>query len=639
MSSHSAARAAHARNPSDTMDDDESEERPETPASFESAQAGVKRLEAIASTWTKTALYVAYVGIALTAWATSLESQTTTNLTIYATSSFSAHSLVSTVLVVQGVVLSVVKPPMSKIADVFGRLEAFSLSIVLYVIGYIQQAAANDVKTYAAAQIFYSAGQTGLQILIQIFIADTSDLLNRALVVTLPDVPFLVNVWIGPPLADAILRNLTWRWGYAIWAVVLPVAFLPLALTLLINQRKAAKLGLLPPSPFEGKSHWEIAKTLWFELDVFGLLLLCAGFCLILIPLTIGAGAVGNDPSILVMLIVGALCVIAFPFWESSKRLAPRAFFPRALFQNRTVLAGLAFAFFYFSAFYLSVFPYFQSYLLVVHDLSVTSAGHIIQIFTFSATITSILASLLIKYTKRYRQLVTAGTCIYITGLVLMLLYRKQDSSLFAIMGAQLLIGIGGGLCHGPAQLGVQASATHSEVAAATAAFLTLLEIGGAVGSAISGAIWSANIPRKLQLYLPPETKDRAADIYGSIRLASSEWPMGSPTRLAINLAYQETMTKILFVAVCMATPCIFLSLLMKDYKLDEIDQQVKGVVIGRVQEPADRVEAGPSNEQTARLLGHDDHDSDDADDAVKHDGHDKAGITVGNTHDFVNAA
>ncbi|KAK0273412.1 hypothetical protein LTR35_001871 [Friedmanniomyces endolithicus] len=621
------------------MDDDESDERPETPASFESAQAGVQRLEAIATTWTKTALYVAYIGIALTAWATSLESQTTTNLTIYATSSFSAHSLVSTVLVVQGVVLSVVKPPMSKIADVFGRLEAFSLSIVLYVIGYIQQAAANDVKTYAAAQIFYSAGQTGLQILIQIFIADTSDLLNRALVVTLPDAPFLVNVWIGPPLADAILRNLTWRWGYAIWAVVLPVAFLPLALTLLINQRKAAKLGLLPPSPFEGKSHWEIAKTLWFELDVFGLLLLCAGFSLILIPLTIGAGGIGNAPSILVMLIVGALCVFAFPFWESSKTLAPKAFFPRALFQNRTVLAGLAFAFFYFSAFYLSVFPYFQSYLLVVHDLSVTSAGHIIQIFTFAATITSILASLLIKYTKRYRQLVTAGTCIYITGLVLMLFYRKQDSSLFAIMGAQLLIGIGGGLCHGPAQLGVQASATHSEVAAATAAFLTLLEIGGAVGSAISGAIWSANIPRKLQLYLPPETKDRAADIYGSIRLASSEWPMGSPTRHAINLAYQETMTKILFVAVCMATPCIFLSLMMKDYKLDEIDQQVKGVVIGGVQEPADRVEAGPSNEQTTRLLGHDDHDSDDADDAVKHDGHDKAGIPVGNTHDFVNVA
>ncbi|KAK3065767.1 hypothetical protein LTR53_018056, partial [Teratosphaeriaceae sp. CCFEE 6253] len=450
--------------------------------------------------------------------------------------------------------------------------------------------------TYAAAQIFYSAGQTGLQILIQIFIADTSDLLNRALVVTLPDVPFLVNVWLGPPLADAILTNLNWRWGYAIWAVVLPIAFLPLGLTLLITQRKAAKRGILPPSPFEGDNWWEVARRLWYELDVFGLLLLCAGFSLILIPLTLGES--WNNPSILAMLVIGGVCIVAFPFWERSKTLAPRAFFPRALFKNRTVLAGLAFAFFYFSAFYLSVFPYFQSYLLVVHDLSVSSAGHIIQIFTFSATITSILASLVIKYSKRYRNLVTAGTLIYIAGLVLMVLYRRQDSSLHAIMAAQLLIGIGGGLCHGPAQLGVQASASHSEVAAATAAFLTLLEIGGAVGSAISGAIWSANIPLKLQTYLPADTRDRAADIYGSIQLASGEWPMGSPTRLAINQAYQETMTKILIVAVCMATPCVFLSLLMKDYKLDEIDQHVKGVIIGAADISADPAEAGSSSEQ-----------------------------------------
>ena len=157
--------------------------------------------------------------------------------------------------------LSVVKPPMSKIADVFGRFEAFSFSVLIFVIGYVQQAAANNVKTYAAAQIFYSAGQTGLQILVQIFIADTSDLLNRALIVTLPDVPFLVNVWVGPALADAILSNLTWRWGYAIWALVLPVAFLPLAITLWINQRKAAKRGLLPPSSFEGKTRWQIATS------------------------------------------------------------------------------------------------------------------------------------------------------------------------------------------------------------------------------------------------------------------------------------------------------------------------------------------------------------------------------------------
>ena len=42
--------------------------------------------------------------IYLLAFVTSLEMQTTTNLTVYATSAFKVHSLVATVLVVQGVV-------------------------------------------------------------------------------------------------------------------------------------------------------------------------------------------------------------------------------------------------------------------------------------------------------------------------------------------------------------------------------------------------------------------------------------------------------------------------------------------------------------------------------------------------------
>lgn len=100
---------------------------------------------------------------------------------------------------------------MAKVANVFGRLEAFSISVFLYVIGYVQMAGSNNVKTFASAQIFYSAGSTDLQILIQIFVADTSDLLNRALFSNLPDVPFLVTVWVGPPIANTLLANTTWR--------------------------------------------------------------------------------------------------------------------------------------------------------------------------------------------------------------------------------------------------------------------------------------------------------------------------------------------------------------------------------------------------------------------------------------------
>lgn len=253
MSSNGVVASSSRTNEDDDADDDA--------ASEYSAQAGVKRLEAIASTWSRWGLFAAYFGICLLAYATSLENQTTVNLTIYATSAFKAHSLVATVLVIQNIVLSVVKPPMSKIADVFGRFEAFTLSVFIYSLGYVQQAASDNVKTYAAAQVFYSAGSTGLQILIQIFIADTSDLANRALCSTLPSLPFLANVWLGSPLADKLLHSVGWRWGYGIWAIVLPVAYLPLALSLYTNQQKAAKRGLLPPPPFRGLTYWQTAKS------------------------------------------------------------------------------------------------------------------------------------------------------------------------------------------------------------------------------------------------------------------------------------------------------------------------------------------------------------------------------------------
>lgn len=114
---------------------------------------------------------------------------------------------------------------MAKVADVFGRTEAFLISMLLYVLGYIQQAASRDIGAYASAQIFYAAGSTGLRILQQIFIADTSDLLNRALLSSLPDTPFLVTVWIGPEISGA-LGTPHWRWGYGMWYVISCCLFL-----------------------------------------------------------------------------------------------------------------------------------------------------------------------------------------------------------------------------------------------------------------------------------------------------------------------------------------------------------------------------------------------------------------------------
>lgn len=226
-------------------------------------------------------------------------------------------------------------------------------------------------------------------------------------------------------------------------------------------------------------------------------------------------------------------------------------------------------------AFYFSVQPYLYSYLQVVQGYDVATAGRVTQTFAFTSTIAAFGVSIMIKYTRRYRVYVTLGCVIYMTGLLLMLLYRKEGSSPLQVLGTQVIVGMGGGLLNVPVQLGVQASASHQEVAAATAMFLTSMEMGGAVGAAISGAVWTHNIPRKLNLYLPDEYKSEAGAIFGKLTKALS-YEMGTPVRSAINRSYQETMNKLLVLALLATLPLIPLSLLMSNYKLDKVSSIVE---------------------------------------------------------------
>jgi len=96
------------------------------------------------------------------------------------------------------------------------------------------------------------------------------------------------------------------------------------------------------------------------------------------------------------------------------------------------------------------------------------------------------------------------------------------------------------------------------------------VEIGGAVGSAISGAAWTANIPAKLQRDLPPSAQADAKLIFGNLTLAES-YAIGSLQRIAINRSYQETMNPLLIIAICLAVPLLPLSLMMRNYKLGQV--------------------------------------------------------------------
>lgn len=107
---------------------------------------------------------------------------------------------------------------------------------------------------------------------------------------------------------------------------------------------------------------------------------------------------------------------------------------------------------------------------------------------------------------------------------------RGANSSDAEIVWTQLLQGMGGGFAAVASQVAAQASVTHADVATVTAFVLLITEIGGAIGSALSGAIWTNLMPDKLAQHLPFMSDEERAKIYGSIT-AVVAYPRGHPIR------------------------------------------------------------------------------------------------------------
>ena len=104
----------------------------------------------------------------------------------------------------------------------------------------------NNVETYCAAQVFYWIGYDGMLYVLNVFVADTSSLKNRAMMFAFTTSPYIVTAWIGGPASTSFLGGAGWRWAYGTFAIIVPVVSAPLMILFMINLNKAKKAGLLP---------------------------------------------------------------------------------------------------------------------------------------------------------------------------------------------------------------------------------------------------------------------------------------------------------------------------------------------------------------------------------------------------------
>lgn len=106
---------------------------------------------------------------------------------------------------------------------------------------------------------------------------------------------------------------------------------------------------------------------------------------------------------------------------------------------------------------------------------------------------------------------------------------RGANASNAEIVWTQVLQGAGG-FTAVASQVGAQASVPHADVAMVTAVVLLMTEIGGAVGSALAGAIWSGSMPRNLEKALPQLGDSERQALFGSITDVL-KYPRGHPIR------------------------------------------------------------------------------------------------------------
>ena len=189
------------------------------------------------------------------------------------------------------------------------------------------------------------------------------------------------------------------------------------------------------------------------------------------------------------------------------------------------------------------------------------------ETFSFSATVSNLLVGLAIKYTCKYRIYSLIGVPVYISGLFLTTFFRGPSNPLLYVLFSQIVTGIGGGMFHVPVQLGIQAVARHQEVGIATAMFLTFTSLGGSVGSAIAGAIWTSILPAKLSEYLPEMSSEVRSRLYNDFQYAMS-FEKGSREREGIIRAYVDVMRILSVTATLAALPMLVFVFAMKEVRL-----------------------------------------------------------------------
>ena len=382
-----------------------------------------------------------------------------------------------------------VTPLYGKLGDMYGRKVVLQAGLAIFLVGSALCGQSSSLDELIAFRALQGLGGGGLIVSAQAAIGDVVPPRERGRYTGLFGAVFGVASIAGPLLGGFLTDHLSWRWIFYVNLPLGVLAFFVLARTL--------------PAATARVHH---------VIDYLGTALLAGGLSGIVLATSLGGNSYAwGSPVIIGMAAAGVLALGLFPFAE---RRAKEPVLPLRLLSNRvfsvTGLVGFIVGFALFGA-----ITYMPLFLQVVKRASPTGSGLQLLPLIGGLLITSIASGQLITRTGRYKPFPIAGTALATLGLYL-LSTLNATSARGEIYAYMFVLGLGLGMVMQVLVLAVQNAVSYRDLGVATSGATLFRSIGGSLGTAALGAVFSNRLSSELKRSLP-RTASRAAPSGNSV--------------------------------------------------------------------------------------------------------------------------
>ncbi|HEY8029900.1 MAG TPA: MDR family MFS transporter [Gaiellaceae bacterium] len=368
-------------------------------------------------------------------------------------------------------------PLYGKFGDLYGRKIVIQAAIVIFLVGSALCGIAQNMAELISFRALQGLGAGGLVVVAIAVIGDIIPPRDRGRYQGLFGGVFGVATVIGPLIGGFFVDNLSWRW---IFYVNLPVGVIAFVV-----------IGATFHAPAERVQH---------AIDYLGAALLAGGLACLVLLTSLGGTTYGwGSPQIVVLGIAGIVMLVLFPYAE---RRASEPILPLSLFRNRIFVVSSAVGFIIGVALFGSI-TFLPLFLQIVRGRNPTSSGLQLTPMMAGLLITSIVGGQIISRTGRYRPFPIVGTAIATVGMALLTLLNVRTTTLTTSLYV-LVIGFGLGMVMQVLVLAVQNAVEPRVMGVATSGSIMFRQIGGSVGIAAFGAIFSNQLKKNLAKTLPP---------------------------------------------------------------------------------------------------------------------------------------